>query len=142
MYSLIGSGVGDAVFSLPVADVVTLPENLTVIGNVVRNATGEEVPSQRLSTGALAFLAKDVPALTATRFTFHAGEPWAPASAYASGATLTNVPIALRLNEKTGAIASLTWKELGVELVDGNADLGLNRDGSNRSNPHRPSTPT
>ncbi len=107
-------------------DVVTLPKELAVAGNVVRDSAGEEVPSQRLSTGELAFLAKGAAALAATRFTLHAGESRASARARASGTTLTNGPIALSVNEKTGAIASLTWKELGVELVDRHAGLGLN----------------
>ena len=41
-------------------DVVTLPKELAVAGNVVRDATGRDVPSQRLSTGELAFLALDI----------------------------------------------------------------------------------
>ena len=107
-------------------DVVTLPLEPAVAGNVVRDATGRDVPSQRLSTGELAFLAEDVPALAAARFTLHAGEPRAPTGARAGGTSLTNGTLVLSVDEKTGAIAGLTWKELGVELVDRNAELGLN----------------
>jgi alpha-mannosidase len=107
-------------------DVVTLPGELAVAGDVVRNAAGTEVPSQRLSTGALAFLAKDVPALATARYTIHGGSPKAAASARASGAILDNGSIALKLDQKTGAIASLTWKKLEADLVNENAGLGLN----------------
>ena len=51
-----------------------LDKALSAAGDVVVDADGEPVPSQRLSTGELAFLAKDVPALAGRRYTIAAGK--------------------------------------------------------------------
>ena len=107
-------------------DLVLLPKGLTVAGDVVKDSDGQNVKSQRLSTGELAFLAQDIASFSAKRFTLHAGEVSASGSATAQGAGLSNGTIALTVNEKTGAIESLKWKELDIELVDRQAGLGLN----------------
>jgi alpha-mannosidase len=107
-------------------DLVVLPKGLTVAGDVVKDADGQGVKSQRLSTGELAFLARDVAPFSAKRFTFRAGKAPTSGSATANGVELSNSTIALTVNEQTGAIKSLKWKELNVELVDREAGLGLN----------------
>ncbi|MHC4559885.1 MAG: hypothetical protein ACYS80_21550, partial [Planctomycetota bacterium] len=84
------------------------------------------VKSQRLSTGELAFLARDIAPFSAKRFTFHTGGIAASGDAAAQSAELSNGKISLAINEKTGAIRSLKWKEVNVELVDNKVGLGLN----------------
>jgi len=107
-------------------DLVVLPTGLTVAGDIVKDADGESVPSQRLSTGELAFLARDIPAFAAERFAFHAGKARASGASSAKGPQLRNGLICLAVDEKTGAIKSLRWTRLNAELVDCEADLGLN----------------
>ena len=65
----------------PRTDLVVLTKDLSAAGNVVTGPDGKAVPSQRLSTGELAFLAKDMPALAGRRYTITAGT--APASGQA-----------------------------------------------------------
>jgi hypothetical protein len=107
-------------------DLVLLPKGLTTAGDIVKDSDGRAVKSQRLSTGELAFLARDIAPFSTKRFTFHAGEVSASGNAIAQGAELSNGTIALSVNGKTGAIESLKWKGLDVELVDRKAGLGLN----------------
>lgn len=112
--------------SWPRTDLVVLAKELVTSGDVVKGPDGKAVPSQRLSTGELAFLAQDVPAFGAKKFTIHCGEVQACGSARAQGASLSNGRIVVTVDEKTGAIVSLTQKKLGIELVDGTGGMGLN----------------
>ena len=68
----------------PRTDLVVLPKTAQAAGDAVLGPDGKPVPSQRLSTGQLAFLASDVPPLGARRFTLlgrPAGRPRARAKA-------------------------------------------------------------
>jgi hypothetical protein len=104
-----------------------LPKDLNVAGDVVvKDADGARVASQRLSTGELAFLAEDVPQFAAKRFTFHRWQVHASGDARAEGAELSTGRIALIVDKETGAVKSLKWTELDVELVNRQGGLGLN----------------
>jgi hypothetical protein len=108
-------------------DVVLLPKRLLSGGDVVKDAAGTTVPSQRLSTGELAVLVRDVPPFAGKRLTVVPGNvPPDRTSLRAEGATLTTPLAALRIDEKTGAIASLRSSVLGAELVDAKAKAALN----------------
>ena len=107
-------------------DLVLLPKGLTVAGDVVKDTDGQAVKSQRLSTGELAFLARDVAPFSAKRYTFRAGQVSTSGNTLAQGDSLSNGVITLKVNDKTGAIESLKWKGLDAEFVDGKAGLGLN----------------
>ena len=58
----------------PRTDLVVVSKQQSAAGDVVTDSGGRSVPSQRLSTGELAFLAKDVPALAGRRFSIAAGK--------------------------------------------------------------------
>ncbi len=103
--------------SWPRTDLVTLPKETQ--GNVVSEAGGQVVPSQRLSGGELVFLAQDVPALGAKRYQVQAGTAPVGGSAHADGLTLTTSRLTVRLDEATGAIVSLREKGLEAELAGG-----------------------
>jgi len=116
-------------------DLVVLPKDLAPAGagDAVKDADGRPVPSQRLSTGELAVLARDVPPLAAKRFTLSAGP--APAAgpmpaagaARADGAALATADLAVKLDAASGAIVSLTSRAAGGgELVDAASGVGLN----------------
>jgi alpha-mannosidase len=105
---------------------VVLPKNLTPAGDIVKDTEGRAVKSQRLSTGELALLAENVAPFSAKRFTFQAGDASASSTATAHEAALSNGSVALTIDEKTGAVRSLKWKERDIELVDQGAGIGLN----------------
>ena len=107
-------------------DLVILPKDMEVPGDVVRDSEGQAVKSQRLSTGELAFLAQDVAPFSAKRFTFAAGQTATTGSAEAKDTELNNGTISLTINNKTGAAESLKWKQQDIELVNSEAGLGLN----------------
>ncbi len=112
--------------SWPRTDLVILPTALLLVGDVVEATDGAPVPSQRLSTGALGFLAQNVPPLGTKRFTFHSGQARPVGEAKANGATLSNGKITVKIDERTGAIGGLEWNKHHIDLVDGKTGLGLN----------------
>ena len=112
--------------SWPRTDLVVLPKGMTVAGDVVKDTDSKTVASQRLSTGELAFLACDIPPFAAKRFTFHAGQTRASGNANIRDAEISNSRIALTIDKKTGAIASLKWKKLKADLVNRKNGMGLN----------------
>jgi len=107
-------------------DLVIVPKSITVPGDIIKQADGKNMKSQRLSTGDLVFLAEDVAPFSAKRFTFHSGQASATGVATARGAALRNDMISLTVNQKTGAIQSLKWKALNADLVNRKTGLGLN----------------
>ena len=107
-------------------DLVVLAKEMAPAGMVVKGADGNPVPCQRLASGELAFLAREVPALGSARFALAAGEPSSDGRAAAKDAGLTNGDITVALDAKTGAIAGLKAKGLAADLVAPSAGVGLN----------------
>ncbi len=107
-------------------DLVVLPKDWNLPGYLVKDPDGKSVKSQRLSTGELAFLAQGIAPFSAKRFTVQAGQIRRPDNAKAQGTKLSNGRIALRVDDKTGAISSLKLKGNNIELVDRESGLGLN----------------
>jgi len=107
-------------------DLIALTGDQFKAGSVVRDAEGREVPSQRSESGQLLLVARDVPPLGAKRFLIEEGNPTSQGSARAEGNVLTNGNIRLTVDEKTGAIDSLTVRGVPVDLVDLDSGMGLN----------------
>ncbi len=107
-------------------DLVVLPKDMILAGELIKCSDGKPVKSQRLSTGDLAFLAQDIAPFSAKRFTLQAGKVSRSGNAKAQGAELSNRRIVLKVDEKTGAIGSFKLKGNNIELVNRKSGLGLN----------------
>lgn len=107
-------------------DLVVLPKNRDLFGNVVKQQDGQPVQTQRLSTGELAFIARDVPPFAARRYTLEVGDGYISGNVKAKLPELSNGLVTLTVDDKTGAIASLRWKKLKADLVNNKAGFGLN----------------
>jgi len=96
--------------------------------SAVKDDSGKPVPSQRLASGRLAFIAENVPPFGARRYTIGEGKPAGGAKLKASveGTSLANELISLKVDPKTGAVASLKHKAIGAELVDSSSKQGIN----------------
>ena len=112
--------------SWPRTDLVTLPQTMKPAGDTVQNDQGELTPSQRLASGELVFIAKDIPPFGGRRFTVKAGSANGPGAAKAEGATLADAALTLKLDPQSGAIASLRAQGADHEFVNAAANLGLN----------------
>jgi hypothetical protein len=115
--------------SWPRMELVTLAKGIS--GNVVTDEHGNAMPSQRLSTGELVFLAKDVPPLGAKRFAISAGAPAADGKASVSGTTLSTPLLTVKLDEKTGDIVSLKTPRSETEFAGGSINQYLYLPGGN-----------
>jgi alpha-mannosidase len=100
-------------------DLVVVPAALSRAGDRVRDEAGAAVPSQRLRTGELAFLAKAVPGFGARRYVIEKGRPAKESAAHAEGAGLGHARLRAAIDPATGAVSSLIWNdEKAHELVD------------------------
>ena len=105
---------------------VLLSPEQSAVGELVQDAAGNPVPSQRLASGELAFVAREVPAFGARRYSVHSGATHAVGTAKAAGTKLSNERLALEIDEHSGAIRSLHLRGIDADLVDANRPGGLN----------------
>ncbi len=115
--------------SWPRTDLVVIPKHWQLTGSIVFRHKSGAVPSGRLPTGEIAFLAKDIPALGSKRFTLE--DPaqvsmFLPPPAEATPPAVRNSYMTVTLDEKTGAISSIKHKDLPVDLVANDKGVGLN----------------
>ncbi|UCC83722.1 MAG: hypothetical protein JSW46_01965 [Gemmatimonadota bacterium] len=111
--------------SWPRTDVVILSAEVSRRGDRVLDQSGRRVPSQRLSTGELAFLADEVPAFGARRFLI---EPGAVDAAPAPGLpanVVANDELRLEVDTLRGTVGSLVYRPAARELVGD--EPGLNQ---------------
>jgi len=121
--------------SWPRTDLILLSREQSAAGDRITDATGNTIPSQRLSTGELAFVAKDIPPFAARRYFVGNGaakpgaanpaSPTTPAVA-ADNQSLNNGIIKVIIDPTTGAITSLRNKSIDNEFVDTGSSGGLN----------------
>ena len=133
--------------SWPRTELATLSKELSAVGDRVTDDQGKPVPSQRMTSGELVFLAKNVPAFAARRYVLggsveaeglgdgssasrkrhrQAALDDATHRAVAQGAILDNGVIRLRVDEKTGGIVELTAKGLKGNFADTSGGEALN----------------
>jgi hypothetical protein len=112
--------------SWPRTDLVRLAAEDSTAGDRVTDDKGKPVPSQRLANGELAFLAPGVPALSGRRFRVEPGAAPTRGEVTAKVNGLVHPQFTVRIDEKTGGIASLFSRELSRELVDAKAATALN----------------
>jgi alpha-mannosidase len=105
---------------------VLVPRALSLAGDVVKDAGGGLVVSQRLSTGELAFVAAEVPAFGSRRYVVSAGGAAGAAAVQADGHSLDNGILHVVVDEHTGVISSLRRQGIDNEFVDTDSSGGLN----------------
>jgi len=105
-------------------DLVVLPPEASLAGDRVVEVGGGETPSQRLSGGGLAFLARSVPPNGSRTYRVEAGGPSGGRSSDPEeipgeerDVVLQSRGYAVRVEARTGTIASLVHRGSGAELV-------------------------
>ena len=124
-----GSGVDvHNTSSWPRTDVVVISKEKSLGRDHVKTEHGASVPSQRLSTGELAFLAEDVPALGTASFHLSAAAPHAPAKCVTVlDGVLDNGVVRVKVDSRTGNIVELMSKSSTRNLVDTSSDEAVNQ---------------
>lgn len=105
---------------------VTLSKKESSLGDKVVDDKGNQIPSQRLSTGELLFMASDVPALASKHYRIEKGNSFSTTGCTISGTTLENNKIKVVVDEKTGNITELIDLSNGQNFVDTKVNGGLN----------------
>jgi hypothetical protein len=105
---------------------ILLSHQQSSAGDGVKDASGKLVPSQRLSTGELAFVAKDIPPFAARRYTIGKGKAAGVTGMVATHNTLDNGIVSLAIDEITGAIKSLRNKNIDNNFTDSASGDNLN----------------
>jgi alpha-mannosidase len=114
--------------SWPRTDVVVISKGQSIGKDHVKNEHGASVPSQRLSTGELAFLAENVPPLGSATFHLSGGVPHVPAKRVTVlEGVLDNAIVRAKVDGKSGNIVELTSDKSARNLVDTSRDEGLNQ---------------
>lgn len=131
--------------SWPRTELVKLPAGWSLSGLAVVGPDGKALATQELSTGELAFLAKDLPPLSAARFTLRPNKAKPPKEKVAvSGSSLSNGSLSVQLDERTGGIKSIRFRGLPFDLVDSTSAYGFNEywyTGLDAASPQRSSKP-
>ena len=110
------------------SEVVLVARELSAIGARVEDSRGNPVPSQRLSTGELAFLAEDVPALGRARFHLSAQEPHRPEKAVTiRDGVIENGMVRARIDPRTGDIVEIGSDGRSENLVDASGRQAVNQ---------------
>ena len=112
--------------SWPRDGLVTLNKEQPQAGDRVLDEQGNEMPSQRLSSGELVFMAKQIPALGTATYIVTTGESKWKNGCRISNNTLTNGLLTLHIDPETGDINSLKDVKTGQEYVDKKSKYGLN----------------
>jgi hypothetical protein len=108
------------------SDLVCIGGEISQPGDIVVDGGGREVPSQRLSTGELAFIARDVPALGSRRYAIRPGKSRAARSVQVQGSRVASAGVTVELDPQTGAIRRLAAPG-GREYADTSVYPGLNQ---------------
>jgi alpha-mannosidase len=107
-------------------DVVSLTAEQSAVGDFVVDAAGNSIPSQRLSTGELVVLIKEIPPMCSRRLIVRKGPAHSVGTASISGNTIENSLLSISVNPNTGVISSLEWKRNGLQLANTREGSGLN----------------
>ena len=105
---------------------VLLSRDQSQAGDKITDATGNSIPSQRLSGGELAFVARDIPPFAAKRYTITAGSLTGGAPVNADTHSLDNGLLHVNIDATTGVITSLKNPAIDNEFVDTDSSGGLN----------------
>jgi hypothetical protein len=103
-----------------------VPANLSTAGDRVTDDSGRPVPSQRLASGELALLARDVPPFAARRYTLSRGEPHVESKATVAGNLLESGAVRVRLDETSGGIVELTAAAIDGNFADTSGTEAIN----------------
>jgi alpha-mannosidase len=103
--------------SWPRTDIVYIQAALSKAGDLVTDATGKKIPSQRLSTGELAFVATNISQFGKSTYTISAGKAFTQGAATISQNGLSNGIYTVDVDKVTGDINHIVKKQGGKSLT-------------------------
>jgi alpha-mannosidase len=103
--------------SWPRTDVVYVPASLSVAGDFVKDANGKKVPSQRLSTGELAFVATAVPEFGKAVYYINSGKAFTQGLSKIAANSLSNGVYTVRVDPQSGDVDQIVKNDNGKNLI-------------------------
>jgi alpha-mannosidase len=114
--------------SWPRTEVIVISKERSLGKDHVKNEHGVSVPSQRLSTGELAFLAENIPPLGTASFHLSAAAPHVPAKRVSVlDGVLDNGIVRATVDSKSGNIVELRFNNSVRNLVDTSREEAINQ---------------
>ncbi|MGD0584016.1 MAG: hypothetical protein ABR974_13855 [Bacteroidales bacterium] len=113
------------IHSWDVTDMVTIPASMKIAGTLIKGSDGKIIPSQRLSSGDVVFIARNIPALGSRIYSLEK-EVNVPEGSDRSSDLIENDLFRLKINDTTGSAESLVFKKRNIELADRSKLTGLN----------------
>lgn len=101
----------------PRTDVVYVSAQLSVGGDMVKDASGKTIPAQRLSSGELVFVATDVPAFGKKTYTLYGQKMSLAGISKITTGSLSNGIYTVNVDAKTGDINKIIKTANGKSLV-------------------------
>ncbi len=111
--------------SWSMSGLITVPDMLKVEGFKVIEKSGKQIPSQRLNSGEIVFVAKDVPPFASKIYSFEK-EEGNTAKPETIVNQIENNNFILKIDPITGSVESLTDKYRNIDLADKSGMPGLN----------------
>ena len=105
---------------------ITLSASQSKAGDCVLNDQKQKVPSQRLTTGELAFWVSDIPALGSRLYEVTDVAPPKAGGCKAAAHSIENELVRIKLDPKSGNISNLLDLRNGRDYVDGKSKFGMN----------------
>ena len=105
---------------------VLVPPQLSAAGDLVKDAAGRVIPSQRLSTGELALIATGLEPFSATRYHITSGKPAASTAVAAGANTLDNGILSVIIDPATGSLKSIRKHGIDNNFSDSASGNNLN----------------
>ena len=112
--------------SWAVTDLVTLPYHMNLIGDVIKEENGKTIPSQRLSSGELVFVANEIPAFGSKRFLIEKDIENKRSGDETDDKIFLHNHVHVDFNETTGAINRLEFRDYPFNFVSIDTLSGLN----------------
>lgn len=110
--------------SWKISDMVTIPAGLKIYGTQIKAKDGSIIPSQKLSSGEVVFVAKDIPPFGSKIYSLEK-ETENLISPDRNNNLIENTGFLLKVDPKTGAIESLTDKVRNIDLADKSTIPGI-----------------
>ena len=109
------------------SETVFLSPEKSKVGDCVVDSSGKPVASQRLASGQLAFFAEDIPAFGAKRFMIKKGQAVTNgAGVKVTDHSLTNDCVSVTIDQETGYVNCIKYKDVAENLVDSSKEYGMN----------------
>lgn len=100
-----------------ITDLVTIPSSMNIPGTRITDADGNLYPSQRLSSGDVFFVAKDVPSFGSKVFSVSFEEK-KPNPFEKNAGQIESDDFLLKVDPGTGSVSSLVIKSENIDIVD------------------------